>query len=40
MTSLGVFAGIGSGNFMKLASLLVNLLLLAVVLVSCIFGVN
>jgi len=40
MTSLGVFIRIGSGNFMKLAGLLVNLLLLAVVLVSCIFGVN
>ena len=40
MTSLGVFAEIGGGNFMKLASLSVNLSLLAVVLVSCIFGMN
>jgi len=40
MTFLRVFVGIGGSNFTKLVSLLVDLLLLVVVLVSCIFGVN
>ena len=40
MTSLEVFTEIGGVNFMKLAGLSVNLSLLEVVLVFCIFGVN
>ena len=40
MTFLEVFIEIGGVNFMKLAGLSVNLSLLAVVLVFCIFGVN
>jgi len=40
MTSLEVFAEISRGNFTKLMGLLVDLSLLEVVFVSCIFGVN
>ena len=40
MTSLGVFTVIGKSNFTKLTGLLVDLLLLEVVFISCIFGVN
>ena len=40
MTSLEVFAEISRGNFTNLMGLLVDLSLLEVVLVSCIFGVN